>query len=152
MDFSNITDSQMAEAKLKFLDANAAVPINSGYGRKVNWSDLMDAELVSMKEIKQAMIGYGNNIKFRVEDPILGDTSYAFSATTLKGKRFVFSHEDCYLFLRAAYQARKETEQYLRNKAEADKLAAFIEENRSKEEKIADAKQQLALLQASLGD
>jgi len=150
MDFSNISEAEMNEAKAKFLEANASVSLNSGYGRKASWSDLMDQEMISPREIAQSMQKYGVDIKLRIEDPIIDKGNIAFNHTNARGKTQSFTKEDCYLFLRSALLVRQQDAEYIKNSLKASKLRAFIEDNKSKEEKLEEARKELEILEQGL--
>jgi len=146
VDFKNITQEQMDVAKAKFISANASVKLAGGYGRTANWADLCNPEMVTLSDLKNSMRQYGTSIKLRLEDELLGDANYSHSTSTARGKRVVFTHEDCYLFLRSALKERMESEAYLKNRKKAEELQNFIEANKSQDEKLAEAKLQLEVL------
>ena len=151
MDFSKITKKQMRDAVLKFTENNAEVPVNA-IGAKYNYLDLKNPGMGSIGQLKGSMRFYGTKITSSINDPLLEtNKDYAFSMTTTRGVRKVFTNTDCYLVLRAALSDRMEDAEYLTKKAKLDQVNSFIENNKSLDDKMKEAMEQQAKLLEELG-
>jgi len=139
-DFKNITEDQMNAAKLKFTENNLGVQMNKlASGVEAKWGELTDPELYSINQLRNKMLEVAVKINTSCDDPILGDTSVAFTHTTGRGKKVKVTFFDIYLFLRSAFLYQKETAEYKKAQKEARELKKFIDQNKSTEDKLKEA-------------
>lgn len=151
--FKDITEAQMNEAKLKFTENNLGVQMNRlANGLQATWGNLIDSELYSMTAIRNKMLEIAAKINTSCDDPIVGDTTVAFTHTTERGKKIKVSFMDIYLFLRAAYIHQKETAEYKKAKKAAVELKTFIDLNKSTDDKLKDANAKLESLTSKFGE
>lgn len=143
----------MQDAWMKFLNANATIKLNNRFAdAEYSAVDLLSNEACSVKELKNALVKAGNDLKYQISDPILGDQTYAFSKTTNRGTRVVFTKEEVYGIIRFALNDRMSAEEYKKKKAKRDELRAFVEANKSAEDKLKEAQEQLKELEKDVVD
>ena len=157
---NEVTAAQAKEIVQKFKDYGKGVVVgNSKFLTSHNWddisakwSDLMDEQKFSISAIKQKMIDIYRDMKNLPEDEILGDVSIAFTHTTERGKRIQFKHSDMYIFLREALRERKETADYKKKSKKLADAKAYIEANKSQDEKLKEMQALAAQLENELGE
>lgn len=156
MDFKEITLKQEDKAKAKFLEHGKGV-IMTPHVAYVNadeasakWHDLINSAKHAEQSIINKMKNIAVSIKQSCDDPYLGDTSIVFTHTTELDEDILFTHEDCYLFLRSVIRHRRNTEEYKTKKARITELQAVVETTKTAKEKRTDARKELAALQDSL--
>lgn len=156
---NEVTPAQAKEIVQKFKDYGKGVVVGSRYLTSHNWddvsakwSDLMDEQKYSINAIKQKMIEIFRDMKNLPEDEVLGDVSIAFTHTTERGKRIQFKYSDMYIFLREALRERKETAEYKRKSKKLSEAKAYIEANKSQDEKLKEMQALAAQLSVELGD
>lgn len=149
--FNEITASQEAEAKTKFREYGVGVSMSKFANTEgAKWEDLIDSKLYSMGAIKDKMLELARRINTTCNDELLGDLSVAFVKIDEREKRINFTWLEIYTFLRAAYRYRLETAEYKTKKSRAAELKAFINSNKSLEDKLAEASKELAELDSQL--
>jgi len=157
---NDVTQAQAKEIVQKFKDYGKGVVVgNSKYVKphdwddiSAKWSDLMDERKFSINAIKQKMIEIYRDMKNLPEDETLGDVSIAFTHTTERGKRIQFKYYEMYVFLREALRERKETADYKRDLKKLADGIAYIEANKSQDEKLKEMQAMVAQLQDKLGE
>lgn len=155
--FNEITEKEEKEALIKFKEHGAGINMGK-YAGNVNdenaltYTHLMDPSIVSEHALKRKMIEIGNKINSTVNDSMLGDTSRAFTVKTPLGKRVKFTWEDCYTFLRAVLRERRNAADYKKKIDKYKEVKAFIDENKTTEEKVAEAAEMKAALAKELGE
>ncbi len=151
-DFNLITLEKEKEVTVKFKEHGAGVQMGKFVtgGDIATWNDLMKSSLWSERAIKNKMLELARIINTNCNDEFLGETDIAFNVTTELDETVKFTHLDCYIFLRAALRYRRNTAEYKEKKNKVAELTKFIEQNKSAEEKLAEAKAQLAKLTESL--
>jgi hypothetical protein len=150
-DFNTITAADEVAAKAKFREYGVGVSMakyTSNDGAK--WEDLIDPKMYSMTSIKDKMLEIARRINVTCNDELLGDLTVAFVKVDEREKRVSFTWLEIYTFLRAAYRYRLETADYKAKKAKAAELKAFINSNKSLEDKLAEASKELADLETQL--
>jgi hypothetical protein len=149
--FNEITADNELAAKAKFREYGVGVSMTKfANAEGAKWEDLIDAKLYSMTVIKDKMLEIARRINTTCNDELLGDLSVAFTKIDEREKRITFTWLEIYIFLRAAYRYRLETAEYKAKKAKASELRAFINANKSVEDKLAEASKELAALDAEL--
>jgi len=151
MNFNEITSDMELAAKTKYREYGVGVSMTKfANAEGAKWEDLIDAKLYSMSAIKDKMLEIARRINTTCNDELLGDLSVAFTKIDEREKRITFTWFEIYTFLRAAYRYRLETAEYKAKKAKASELRAFINANKSVEDKLAEASKELAALDAEL--
>lgn len=143
MDFTSITTADMESAVVKFRNAGARVAItNSPVANPLSYEEMaLMTDTVSIPQLRKALINQGRKIMTVPNDAVLGDVSYAFTCTDGAGRRVKFSNQEVYLVIRAALLKRKEDIEYQTKIKEARRLKAFLNDNKSQEEKLKEAKE-----------
>jgi len=156
---NDVTQAQAKEIVQKFKDYGKGVVVGSKFLTSHNWddvsakwSDLMDEQKYSINAIKQKMIEIFRDMRNLPEDELLGDVSVAFTHTTERGKRIQFKYSDMYIFLREALRERKETADYKKKSKKLAEAKAYVEANKSQDEKLKEMQSLVAQLQVELGD
>lgn len=150
-DFNSITLEKEKEVTVKFKEHGTGVAMGKfTNGDIATWADLMKSNLWSERAIKNKMLEIARIINTNCNDELLGDTDVAFTYNTELDETVKFTYLDMYIFLRAALRYRRSTNEYKEKKAKVTELTKFIENNKSAEEKLAEAKAQLEKLTASL--
>lgn len=156
MDFTQITSQQMEAAKNKFLEHGKGIVMNklvayeSAEELSAKWHDLINTQKYSEQAILNRMKNLAIQIKQSCDDPILGNANVAFKYTTELDEEVEYTYEDCYLFLRAALEYRRNTAEYKEKKSKIAELRKFLEVNKTVTEKRKDAKAELKKLEESL--
>lgn len=157
-DFKAITVEKEKEVVSKFKEYNRGVIMDTkqrfsalAENMESKWNDVTDTSMFSDNAIKEKMRQLGARMNNSVDDPILGDSTTAFSVT-VRGKRIKFTFEECYIFLRAALKERKASAEYVKAAKEAAELKAFINNNKSTETKLAEAEAKLKELTTAFGE
>ena len=104
----------------------------------------------SESSIIERMKSIATKMSQSCDDPILGNTHVVFKYETELDDVVAFTHDDCYLFLRAALGHRRNTAEYKTKKAKIEELTKIVEVSRTPREKRKDAKAELKSLQDSL--
>lgn len=157
---NEVTPAEAKEIVQKFKDYGKGVVVgNSKYLTSHNWddisakwSDLMDEQKFSINAIKQKMIEIYRDMRNLPEDTMLGDVSVAFTHTTERGKRIQFKYSDMYVFLREALRERKETADYKKKSKKLAEAKAYIDANKSQDEKLKEMQALAAQLENELGE
>ncbi len=157
-DFKAITVELETKTVSKFKEHNRGVIMDTkqrfsavAENMESKWNDVTDTTMFSDNAIKEKMRQLGARMNNSVDDPILGDSTTAFTVT-VRGKRIKFTFEECYIFLRAALKERKASAEYVRAAKEATELKAFIDNNKSTETKLAEATAKLKELTTAFGE
>lgn len=156
MNFKTITKEQQDAAKNKFLSHGKGVMMNNLMAFEdpdavsAKWHDLLNSQKYSEQNIINKMKSIAVKINQSCDDPILGDTSVAHVHVTERDERIEFTYEDFYLFLRAALEERRGTEEYKQKKARINELRELVEKNKTVTEKRKDWKTELKKLEESL--
>lgn len=151
VNFNEITEKQEAEAKAKFREYGVGLkmgPYVSGDTSK--WEDLINTSLFSNEAIKNKMLELSRRINTTCNDELLGDLNVAFTVVDERDNRIAFTWMEMYTFLRAAYRYRIETKDYKSKKEKLSKLKAFVEENKSVEERRKEALSEMKKLEKEL--
>lgn len=139
-DFNSITKENEAAAKAKFREYGVGVKMGTfASGDSSKWEDLINTSLFSNTAIKTKMLEIARRINTTCNDELLGNLDVAFTITDERDNRVEFTYMEIYTFLRAAYRYRIETKDYKSKKAKLAKLTKFVEDNKSLEEKRAEA-------------
>lgn len=154
-DFNNITVEQEILAVAKFKDYGKGIVMgkfvsNLADENSAKWSDLVNPTSYSVTAIKNKMIEIAHRINTTVNDTLLGDMTVAFTVRDHKGKEVKFTYIEMYTFLRAILKFRKDTEEY---KAKSKKLAeakAYLEANKSSDDRMKEASELVSKLTAEL--
>ena len=156
---NEVTATQAKEIVQKFKDYGKGVVVGSKFLSSrdwdevsAKWSDLMDENKYSINSIKQKMIEIYRDMKSLPEDEVLGDVSIAFTHTTERGKRIAFKYSDMYIFLREALRERRETAEYKRKAKKLAEAKAYIDANKSQDEKLKEMQAPAAQLESELGN
>lgn len=156
---NEVTPAQAKEIVQKFKDHGKGVVVGSKFissrdwdDVSAKWSDLMDEQKYSINSIKQKMIEIFRDMRNLPEDELLGDVSVAFTHTTERGKKIQFKYSDMYIFLREALKERKETAEYKRKAKKLAEAKAYIDANKSQDEKLKEMQTLAAQLSVELGD
>jgi hypothetical protein len=96
------------------------------------------------------MIDVASKINSVCNDEFLGDLGVAFTVRTVRDEKVKFTYTDMYVFLRAALRYRRDTDEYKTRKAKTIELQKFIDENKTKSQKLREAKAELANLNKDL--
>ncbi len=157
MDFNTITKEQEDIVKAKFLQYGKGVVIgnylaNNADESSAKWADLIDPKKYNLNAIKTKMLEVARLINTTCNDSVLGDLTIAFTFETERGKRVSITYLEIYTFLRAAFKYRKESEEYVSKAKEMKELKKFIEENKSKEDKLAEAMKKVEALSKELSE
>ncbi len=156
---NEITEAQAKEIVQKFKDHGKGVVVGSRYlsskdwdDVSAKWADLMDESKYSINSIRQKMIEIYRDMRNLPDDEILGDVSVAFTHTTERGKRIQFKYSDMYIFLREALRERKETAEYKKKVKKLREAKAYIEANKSQDEKLKEMQTLVAQLSGDIGE
>ena len=154
MNFKEITKEVESLAKAKFMEHGQGInmtpfTVHSLTGA-ATWHDLIDTSKYHESSIIARMKGIAKDMVISCDDPLLEGTNVLFTHTTEIDEIVKFTHEDAYLFLRAALKHRRNTTEYKAKKVEIERLEGFIETNKTIKEKRKDATAKLKELQASL--
>ena len=153
MDFNTITTEMEVLAKAKFREYGVGLKMTAyANGDDAKWEDLVNTSLYSLSSIKNKMLEIARKISTTCNDEVLGDLSVAFTITNERDERIRFTWLEMYTFLRAAFKYRKETADYKEKKAKISTLKEFVENNKSAEDKLADATKELATLEAETAE
>lgn len=156
-DFNSITEQNEKETVIKFKDQGCGVSMgkftaNAGdVDNQAKWADLMDMEKYSDNAIRAKMIDLAAKINTTCNDTVLGDMSVAFTVKTNLGKRVKFTYTELYTFLRAILKERRASKEYVTARAEAIRLKALVNANKSAEELVKEATDKLAALSTKFG-
>ena len=156
MDFTKITPEQQEAAKQKFLTHGKGIVMNNlmafedANAVSAKWHDLLNPQKYSESNIINKMKNLAVKINQTCDDPILGDASIAHTHVTERDERIDFTYEDFYLFLRAALEERRGTEEYKTKKARINELKELVEKNKTVTEKRKDWRTELKQLEESL--
>jgi len=156
MNFKEITKEQQETAKNKFLAHGKGIVMNNLMAFEdpdavsAKWHDLLNPQKYSEQNIIGKMKNIAVKINQSCDDPILGDTSVAHRHVTERDEVIEFTYEDFYLFLRAALEERRGTEEYKTKKARINELKELVEKNKTVTEKRKDWKSELKQLEESL--
>jgi len=156
MNFKAITKEQQEAAKNKFLTHGKGIVMSNLMAFEnpdavsAKWHDLLNPQKYSEQNIIHKMKNIAIKINQSCDDPILGDTSIAMIHVTERDERVEFTYEDFYLFLRAALEERRGTEEYKTKKARISELKELVEKNKTVTEKRKDWKTELRELEESL--
>jgi hypothetical protein len=147
-DFNSITIEIEKETVIKFKENGVGVQMGK-YTLNTEtskWSDLIDPKLWSIKSIKSKMIEIAKRINTECNDELLGDMSVAFMFKTALDETVKYTYLEMYTFLRAALRYKITSKEFVKNKREIAYLEEFIEDNKSTEDKLKDAKAKLKKL------
>ena len=151
--FNEITAELETAAKAKFREYGVGLKMTAyANGDDAKWEDLVNTKFYSLSAIRNKMLEIARKINTTCNDEILGDLTVAFVVTDERDKRIKFTWLEMYTFLRAAYKYRIETTDYKAKKAKVAKLRTFVAENKTIEEKRAEATKELAALESELED
>ena len=112
----------------------------------------MDPAGVSMTTIKDKLIEVGITLNTLPNDEILGDLSIVYTTKNFKNETVKFTYEDAYVFLRSVYRKRKAGADYIRKQKEIAELETFLSENKTQEQKVAEAMKKLSELKEETGN
>jgi len=154
-DFNTLTEKQEQEAIAKFKEYGKGIVMgkyiaSNSDDSSSKWNDLTDSTKFSNDALKQKMLDIARTINTTCNDKLLGDLSVAFVAYDHKGKRVEFSYTEMYAFLRGAIRFRKEAAEYKAKAKRRTELTAFINENKTVEEKRKEALVELKKLDKEL--
>ena len=151
MDFNTITTTQEEQAKSTFREYGLGVVMgNYTTQGQSKWEELVDPEIFSIRDIRNKMLNIGSRINTMCNDELLGDTSVAFEHVTERDITVKVTWLDIYTFLRAVYRHRIETQEYKDNKRRVQELQKFIDSNKSVDDKLREAEDELKKLQHTM--
>ena len=152
-DFNKITKEDELAAKAKFREYGVGLKMTAyANGDDAKWEDLVNASFYSLASIKSKMLELARKINTTCNDEVLGDLTVAFAVTDERDNKIKFTWLEMYTFLRAAFKYRKETSDYKSKKAKIAKLKAYVADNKSAEDKLADATAELKALEAETAE
>jgi len=158
MNFNEITKEREAIVADKFRKygkgvqmGRYAASIGANGPNLAKWEDLIDPKMYSVSDIKNKMIEVGQRLNNIVKDDILGNMSVAFNHITEREDLVEFTWEEIYIFLRSALRYRQETEEYKDKKRTLQELESFIDANKSKSEKLKEARRKAEALKKEIG-
>jgi hypothetical protein len=96
------------------------------------------------------MLGFARSINTNCNDALLGELDVAFVHRTELDEVVPFTFIELYSFLRAVYRHRINTDEYKAKKKAYEELNQFVATNKSRSEKLKEAKQQLKNLSKEL--
>lgn len=154
-DFNKITEAQEKTAVTKFKEYGKGIVMGKYIGMvndddSAKWADLIDPTKYSENAIKQKMIDLAAKINLVCNDEFLGDLGVAFTVTDERDKKVAFTYVEMYTFLRAALRYRRDTKEYKVKKAKKAELEKFLEDNKTKSQKLREVKAELAKLDQEL--
>jgi hypothetical protein len=153
-DFNTLTEKDEQAAKAKFREHGRGV--NMGSFEEINqrnaskWEDLIDPSKFSLVDIRNKMLGFARSINTNCNDALLGELDVAFVHRTELDEVVPFTFIELYSFLRAVYRHRINTDEYKAKKKAYEELNQFVATNKSRSEKLKEAKQQLKNLSKEL--
>lgn len=152
-DFNSITVDQEKKAVSKFKEHGRGVVMGryvKGVSEESTWQDLINPQLFNENNIKQKMLDVARTINTTCNDEFLGNREVAFSIKTERDEKIEFTHKEIYMLLRHALRYRRETSEYKRKKARREELELFVEKNKTRKEKLKEAKAELETLETEL--
>lgn len=151
MDFNAITLEREKEVVAKFKEHGKGVTMGKFQnGDIATWTDLIDATLWSENSIKNKMLDLARTINTSCNDEFLGNLGVAFTVTTERDVKVEFTHEEMYIFLRAALRYRRDTAEYKAKKARKAELEKFLSDNKSRRDRVSEAQAELQALEGTL--
>ena len=155
---NNYTQEASDAIVLKFKDCNKGVVLNRPFvtdrdwdSVSAKWSNLIDPNYTSIRNIKSKMYEIYAKIRNTPEDSVLGDSSIEFTHKTSRGKIVLFSKEDMYIFLREAIKERIASEEYKTKLKQYEADMKLIAENKPANQVLDEAKVRAEKLAAELG-
>jgi hypothetical protein len=154
-DFNAITKDKEKEVAIKFKEHGRGIVMskfnaNFSDGDAALWNDLIDPRKYSERVLITRMLDFARVINTNCNDEFVGRTDIAFVHETELEEKVEFTFLDMYTFLRAILRHRRASAEYKEKKTEITQLEKFIEDNKTLNEKRADAKKRLAELQQDL--
>jgi hypothetical protein len=154
-DFKSITAEDEKTVAEKFRAYGKGINMgrysaNVATGAVAKWKDLINPAMYNMHDIKNKALEIGTRINTTVSDDTWGEMEEAFVHVTERDEKISFTWIECYTFLRAAYKYRQETVEYKNKKKQVDELKSFLESNKTKTQKIKEARKELESLMKEL--
>lgn len=153
--FNTITEKQEQDAIAKFKEYGKGIVMgkyiaNNSDDASSKFNDLVDTQKFSNDAIKTKMLDLARQINTSCNDEFLGNLNNAFVSYDHKGKRIEFTYTEMYTFLRGVLRYRKEASEYKAAAKRRSELQAFVDENKSVDEKRKEAIAELKKLDKQL--